>query len=91
MLGLPYSHWVFIAKGLTQTLILNGFVFNTQVPVALLEYSMNAVTEGIDAIATTRVLIRGENTHTSTHALTGEKVHRTFRYLRVKLLSFFFP
>ncbi|XP_030528190.1 2-isopropylmalate synthase A-like isoform X2 [Rhodamnia argentea] len=49
-----------------------------KVPAALLEYSMNAVTEGIDAIATTRVLIRGENNHTSTHALTGETVHRTF-------------
>lgn len=43
---------------------------------------MSAVTEGIDAIATTRVLIRQENglAHTSTHALTGETVHRTFRY-----------
>lgn len=48
-----------------------------KVPATLLEYSMNAVTEGIDAIATTRVLIRGENNHTSTHALTGETVHRT--------------
>ncbi|XP_009602443.1 2-isopropylmalate synthase B [Nicotiana tabacum] len=49
-----------------------------KVPVALLEYSLNAVTEGIDAIASTRVLIRGENGHTSTHALTGETVHRSF-------------
>ncbi|KAI6699214.1 hypothetical protein NL676_019333 [Syzygium grande] len=49
-----------------------------KVPATLLEYSMTAVTEGIDAIATTRVLIRGENNHTSTHALTGETVHRTF-------------
>ncbi|TKY50577.1 2-isopropylmalate synthase 2 [Spatholobus suberectus] len=49
-------------------------------PVTLLEYSMNAVTEGIDAIATTRVVIRGESgTSTSTtHALTGETVLRTF-------------
>ncbi|XP_057423121.1 2-isopropylmalate synthase 2, chloroplastic-like [Lotus japonicus] len=47
-------------------------------PITLLEYSMNAVTEGIDAIATTRVVIRGETDHTSTHALTGETVHRTF-------------
>ncbi|KAK5839531.1 2-isopropylmalate synthase 2, chloroplastic-like [Gossypium arboreum] len=46
--------------------------------VSLLEYSMNAVTEGIDAIATTRVLIRVEKSHLSTHALTGELVHRTF-------------
>ncbi|XP_052207570.1 2-isopropylmalate synthase A-like [Diospyros lotus] len=48
-----------------------------QVPVTLLEYSLNAVTEGIDAIATTRVLIRGENNHTSTNA-SGETIHRTF-------------
>ncbi|GMY32378.1 2-isopropylmalate synthase 1, chloroplastic-like isoform X4 [Fagus crenata] len=47
-------------------------------PVTLLEYSLTAVTEGIDAIATTRVLIRGENSHTSTHAYTEETVHRTF-------------
>ncbi|GLT34825.1 hypothetical protein SLA2020_093180 [Shorea laevis] len=47
-------------------------------PVTLLEYSMNAVTEGIDAIATTRVLIRPEKDRVSTHALTGEIVHRTF-------------
>ncbi|EEF31840.1 2-isopropylmalate synthase 2, chloroplastic [Ricinus communis] len=47
-------------------------------PVELLEYSMNAVTEGIDAIATTRVLIRREDNHTSTHALTGEPFQRTF-------------
>ncbi|XP_061343118.1 2-isopropylmalate synthase 2, chloroplastic-like [Gastrolobium bilobum] len=46
-------------------------------PITLLEYSMNAVTEGIDAIATTRVLIGGEKTPT-TRALTGETVHRTF-------------
>ena len=51
-----------------------------QEPVTLLEYSLTAVTEGIDAIATTRVLIRGEHSHTSTHAYTEETVHRTFRY-----------
>ncbi|KAA8531449.1 hypothetical protein F0562_006198 [Nyssa sinensis] len=49
-----------------------------KLPVTLLEYSMNAVTEGIDAIATTRVLIRGDNIHTSTKASTGETFHRTF-------------
>ncbi|KAG4998787.1 hypothetical protein JHK85_030226 [Glycine max] len=50
--------------------------------VTLLEYSMNAVTEGIDAIATTRVVIRGESETSTitTHALTGETVIRTFRY-----------
>ncbi|GAV62889.1 LOW QUALITY PROTEIN: LeuA_dimer domain-containing protein, partial [Cephalotus follicularis] len=44
------------------------------VPVTLLEYSMNAVTEGIDAIATTRVVIRGESNQMFTHALTGETI-----------------
>lgn len=52
-----------------------------QEQVTLLEYGLNAVTEGIDAIATTRVLIRGEKNHTLTNALTGETVHRTFRYI----------
>ncbi|KAF8402257.1 hypothetical protein HHK36_013209 [Tetracentron sinense] len=47
-------------------------------PVTLLEYSMNSVTEGIDAIASTRVVIRGENSYTSTHAITGDRVYRTF-------------
>lgn len=47
-------------------------------PATLLEYSMIAVTEGIDAIATTRVVIRGDTDQTSTHALTGESVQRTF-------------
>ncbi|GER27873.1 2-isopropylmalate synthase [Striga asiatica] len=49
-----------------------------KVPVTLLEYSMNAVTEGIDAIATTRVLIRAENSVTSTHALTEKPIDRAF-------------
>ncbi|KAJ6794912.1 putative 2-isopropylmalate synthase A [Iris pallida] len=49
-----------------------------QIPVTLLEYAMNAVTEGIDAIASTRVVIRRENSHTATHAGTGENVQRTF-------------
>ncbi|PRQ48958.1 putative 2-isopropylmalate synthase [Rosa chinensis] len=43
-------------------------------PVTLVEYSMNAVTEGIDAIATTRVAIRVENSDT----VTGEISQRTF-------------
>ena len=58
-----------------------------QEPVTLLEYSLNAVTEGIDAIATTRVVIRGDCSHTSKHALTGQEVQRTFRYV---LLSRFY-
>ncbi|KFK41842.1 hypothetical protein AALP_AA2G178400 [Arabis alpina] len=47
-------------------------------PTTLLEYSMNGVTEGIDAITTTRVLIRGDNNYSSTNAVTGESVQRTF-------------
>ncbi|XP_042029369.1 2-isopropylmalate synthase A-like [Salvia splendens] len=49
-----------------------------KVPVTLLEYSLNGVTEGIDAIATTRVLIRGEDSVIATHAYTGESVNRAF-------------
>ncbi|MCD7449111.1 hypothetical protein HAX54_049225 [Datura stramonium] len=49
-----------------------------KVPVTLLEYSMNAVTEGIDAIASTRVLIRGEVDHNVTNGSTGQTLHRTF-------------
>ncbi|KAG6533449.1 hypothetical protein ZIOFF_007318 [Zingiber officinale] len=48
------------------------------VPAVLKEYALNAVTEGIDAIATTRVVISGDDSHTSTHALTGQAMHRTF-------------
>ncbi|KAL5991022.1 hypothetical protein ACLOJK_011928 [Asimina triloba] len=32
----------------------------------------------MDAIASTRVLVRGENSHTTTHALTGKAIERTF-------------
>ncbi|KAH7442559.1 hypothetical protein KP509_03G094500 [Ceratopteris richardii] len=49
-----------------------------KIPVTLLEYSLSAVTEGIDAIATTRVVIRSEIAHTSMHAQTGKPVLRTF-------------
>ncbi|KAM0951073.1 putative 2-isopropylmalate synthase [Dioscorea sansibarensis] len=48
------------------------------VPVTLLEYSMNSVTEGIDAIASTRVVICRDTTHSSAHDLLGETVSRTF-------------
>ncbi|KAL9237529.1 hypothetical protein vseg_012065 [Gypsophila vaccaria] len=48
-----------------------------KVPVTLLEYSLTGVTEGIDAIATTRVLIRGDEGFTATHA-SGNIVRRTF-------------
>ncbi|KAL6220006.1 hypothetical protein ACLB2K_007764 [Fragaria x ananassa] len=43
-------------------------------PVTLVEYSMNGVTEGIDAIATTRVVIRVENSD----MVAGEISQRTF-------------
>ncbi|XP_009604558.1 2-isopropylmalate synthase A isoform X1 [Nicotiana tabacum] len=49
-----------------------------KVPITLLEYSMNAVTEGIDAIASTRVLIRGEDDHAITNGSIGPTLHRTF-------------
>ncbi|XP_065020618.1 2-isopropylmalate synthase A-like [Musa acuminata AAA Group] len=49
-----------------------------QVHAVLKEYAMNAVTEGIDAIATTRVVISGDDSYTSMHALTGETMRRTF-------------
>ncbi|OIW01557.1 hypothetical protein TanjilG_10839 [Lupinus angustifolius] len=44
-------------------------------PVKLLEYSMNVVTEGIDAIATTRVVIGKEK---NVNALREETIHSTF-------------
>ncbi|GMH28046.1 hypothetical protein Nepgr_029889 [Nepenthes gracilis] len=49
-----------------------------KVPVTLLEYSMAAVTEGIDAIATTRVLVRLDNGSRSTYEMTEEAVKRTY-------------
>ncbi|KAI5078560.1 hypothetical protein GOP47_0006231 [Adiantum capillus-veneris] len=49
-----------------------------KIPVTLLEYSLSAVTEGIDAIATTRVVIGSENAHATMHAQTGKCVVRTF-------------
>ncbi|XP_057779030.1 2-isopropylmalate synthase A-like isoform X2 [Salvia miltiorrhiza] len=45
-----------------------------KVPVMLVEYSMNAVAEGIDAIATTRVLIRRDDAAT----LDGVAASRAF-------------
>ncbi|XP_042517370.1 2-isopropylmalate synthase 1, chloroplastic-like isoform X2 [Macadamia integrifolia] len=49
-----------------------------KIPVVLREYYINAVTEGIDAIAYTRVLIQPQDGHTSTHAFSGDTVQRTF-------------
>ena len=40
---------------------------------------MTSVTEGIDAIATTRVVVTGDVTNNSKHALTGHSFNRTFR------------
>ena len=63
--------------------------FCMQEPVVLLEYSLNVVTEGIDAIASTRVLICGGNGHTATHALIGEAVQQTFRYGLLMIIYYF--
>lgn len=41
---------------------------------------MSAVTAGIDAIASTRVVINEENNQTTTH-LTGGKNARSYRYV----------
>lgn len=49
-----------------------------KIPVTLEEYSLSAVTEGIDAIACTRVVIRSEKLRASMHAQTGQPVQRTF-------------
>lgn len=52
-----------------------------QVSVELTEYSLSAVTEGIDALACTRVMLRpGPGTSSvTTHSQLGD-VQRTFRY-----------
>jgi 2-isopropylmalate synthase len=49
-----------------------------EAPVTLLEYSMNAVTEGIDAIAHTRVQIRALDPLTVTNPQTGSQVPRSY-------------
>eukprot|EP00850_Spirogloea_muscicola_P004066 SM000017S02806 [mRNA] locus=s17:294658:299077:- [translate_table: standard] len=46
--------------------------------VELAEFSMQAVTEGIDALATTRVLLRGDPTATAQHSQTNTIVNRSF-------------
>ncbi|KAG8091179.1 hypothetical protein GUJ93_ZPchr0011g27733 [Zizania palustris] len=48
-----------------------------QIPTVLREYSMTSVTEGIDAIATTRVVVTGD-VNDSKHALTGHSFNRAF-------------
>ncbi|KAJ7541334.1 hypothetical protein O6H91_10G055200 [Diphasiastrum complanatum] len=49
-----------------------------KIPVTLLEYSLIAVTEGIDALANTRVVIRADNSPSVTHAQSGKLVQRSF-------------
>ncbi|KAF8706511.1 hypothetical protein HU200_030787 [Digitaria exilis] len=49
-----------------------------QIPTVLREYGMTSVTEGIDAIATTRVVITGDVSINSKHALTGQSFNRSF-------------
>ncbi|XP_057851324.2 2-isopropylmalate synthase B isoform X5 [Cryptomeria japonica] len=49
-----------------------------KVPMTLLEYSIRSTGKGVDASACTKVLIRGEKGHSSTHALTEATSHRTF-------------
>ncbi|CAJ1918539.1 unnamed protein product [Sphenostylis stenocarpa] len=46
--------------------------------VKVLEYSLNTVTEGTDAIATTHVVIRRENKQSPTSTLNGNIVYPTF-------------
>ena len=48
--------------------------------VKLLEYSVTTVTEGVDPIATARVVICRENNHASRPASPGENGLPTFRY-----------
>eukprot|EP01018_Ginkgo_biloba_P032549 Gb_29676 [translate_table: standard] len=45
-----------------------------KIPVTLLDYSLSAVTKGIDAIASTKVLLREQQGH----SLNGETTQRTF-------------
>jgi len=49
-----------------------------QEAVKVLEYSLNTITEGTDAIATVHVVIHKENAHS--YNSTGNIVYPTFRY-----------
>ncbi|GJN28352.1 hypothetical protein PR202_gb16463 [Eleusine coracana subsp. coracana] len=49
-----------------------------QIPTVLREYGLTSVTEGIDAIATTRVVITGDVTTNTKHAYTGQSFNRSF-------------
>ncbi|XP_027920068.1 probable 2-isopropylmalate synthase isoform X2 [Vigna unguiculata] len=46
--------------------------------VKVLEYSLNTVTEGTDAIATVHVVLRKENMHSDTSTLNGNIINSTF-------------
>eukprot|EP00897_Mesotaenium_endlicherianum_P000415 jgi/Mesen1/10374/ME000080S09756 len=49
-----------------------------KVDAALQEYSMNAVTEGIDALAHTRVIVKGDGGQTTTQHAQSGPVQRSF-------------
>eukprot|EP01018_Ginkgo_biloba_P032547 Gb_19659 [translate_table: standard] len=49
-----------------------------KIPVTLLDYSLSSVTKGIDAIASTEVLLREQQGLSSTYARNGETTARTF-------------
>ncbi|GJN07038.1 hypothetical protein PR202_ga24827 [Eleusine coracana subsp. coracana] len=49
-----------------------------QIPTVLREYGLTSVTEGIDAIATTRVVITGDVSTNTKHAYTGQSFNRSF-------------
>jgi hypothetical protein len=59
--------------------------YNPQIPTVLKEYGMTSVTEGIDAIATTRVLITRDVTGDE-HSASGYS-SRSFRYSPINNLS----
>lgn len=48
--------------------------------VKVVEYSLNTVTEGTDAIATVHVVVRKENMNSHTCTLNGNIISPTFRY-----------
>ncbi|OIT21251.1 2-isopropylmalate synthase b, partial [Nicotiana attenuata] len=47
------------------------------VPVTLVEYSVNSITERIDSIASTKVLVRGNDDYASFNTSNGRTVNRT--------------
>ncbi|OIT33798.1 2-isopropylmalate synthase b [Nicotiana attenuata] len=57
--------------------ISNVFFLIMQVPVTLVEYSVNSITERIDSIASTKVLVRGDDDYASFNTSNGQTVNRT--------------